>query len=117
MKATTRRLPHFLRRLIAAQVLGIYAAATLIPTTVYAAPVAPPASLSQVPQFLQFPPSPNVFITVDNSSSMAQELLPDIDQNDNVTPQRMFPMPLRSPYAPTGDGLPELNLVSQALRF
>lgn len=119
MRANSRRLPRFFRRLLAAQVLGIYAAATLVPTSVRAAPtpIPPPASLAQVPQFLQFPPAPNVFITVDNSGSMAQEVLPDNDPNDRITPERMFPMPLRSPYAPTGDGQPDTNLVNQALRF
>src|SRR5262245_49805684 len=98
MKSKTDRLPHFLRRLAAAHVLGIYAAATLVPTTVLGAPIVPPASLVQVPLFMQAPPPPNVFITVDNSSSMGQELLPDADQGDTTTPQRMFPAPLRTPY-------------------
>jgi type IV pilus assembly protein PilY1 len=106
MKPTTDRLPHLLRRLIVAQVLGIFAAATLAPTMVRAAAIAPPASLAQVPQFLQFPPPPNVFITVDNSGSMAAEVLPD----DSTVPQRMFPMTLRSPFQATGDGQPSNNL-------
>lgn len=117
MKSSRDRLPHALRRLIAAQVLGIYAAATLVPTAVLAAPIAPPASLAQVPQFLQFPPAPNVFITVDNSGSMTAEILPDPPAGDNTTPQRMFPMPLRSPYAVAGDGQPDTNLTGNNLRF
>jgi type IV pilus assembly protein PilY1 len=117
MKSKTGRLPHFLRRLAAAQVLGIYAAATLVPTTVRAAPVLPPASLVQVPLYLQSPPPPNVFITVDNSGSMVQELLPDADPNDTSTPQRMFPIPLRAPYASGGDGQPDNNLTSNAMKF
>jgi type IV pilus assembly protein PilY1 len=119
MRPNTPHLPGFLRRLVAAQVLGIYAAATLVPSSVFAAatPIPPPASLAQVPQFLQFPPAPNVFITVDNSGSMAQELLPDHGNGDNVTPERMFPMPLRTPYDVSGDGIPVTNLTAQDLRF
>jgi type IV pilus assembly protein PilY1 len=101
-----RKLTRVVRRLVCAQVLGIHAAATLVPAGVLAAPIAPPASLAQVPQFLQFPPPPNVFITVDNSGSMTAEVLPD----EVGVPQRMFPMPLRNPYAATGDGTPDDNL-------
>jgi len=113
MKPTTPRLPRILRRLVAAQVLGIFAAASLVPAPVGATPIAPPASLAQVPQFLQSPPSPNVFITVDNSGSMTAEVLPD---NDNV-PQRHFPEPLQNPYASTGNGGPTTNLIGNGLRF
>lgn len=104
-------LPFSLRRLAAVQVLGIFVAATLVPGFVRAAPIAPPASLAQVPQFIQFPPAPNVFITLDNSGSMAAEVLPD-----SSGPQRNFPMPLRSPYDSTGDGLPDTN-VTGGLQF
>lgn len=65
------------RRLIAAQVLGVYLAATLLPSSVYAAPTTPPASLAQVPQFLPMPLSPNLVITLDDSGSMRWAYMPD----------------------------------------
>jgi type IV pilus assembly protein PilY1 len=101
-----------MRRLVAAQVLGVFAAATLVPPSVRAAPTPLPTTLAQVPQFLQSPPPPNVFITVDNSGSMEAEILPD----DNTVPQRMFPMPLRTPYRTSGDGQPDTNLTGN-MRF
>jgi type IV pilus assembly protein PilY1 len=116
MKSHKDRRPGFLQRLVASQVLlGICAAATLAPAMVRAAPIAPPASLVQVPLFLQGPPAPNVFITLDNSGSMAEEVLPDPD--DSTGFQRLFPITLRSPYESSGDGQPTTNLSGGNLRF
>jgi type IV pilus assembly protein PilY1 len=96
-----------LRRLIVAQVLGVYVAATMLPFSAYAAPTVPPASLAQVPQFLQFPPAPNVFITLDNSGSMALEYLP---LGDDQNRPRLFPHPFGKPYNASGDGDPSLTI-------
>ncbi|MCS7100630.1 MAG: hypothetical protein NZL99_02925, partial [Burkholderiaceae bacterium] len=65
-----------MRRLIAAQVLGIYIATALMPSA-YAAPTEPPPSLAQVPQFLPSPLAPNLVITLDDSGSMQWAYMPD----------------------------------------
>ncbi|HTT09564.1 MAG TPA: PilC/PilY family type IV pilus protein [Burkholderiaceae bacterium] len=115
MRSNPRRLSHVLRGLLAAQALGIFAVTALAPTTVRAAPITPPASLAQTPLFVQSPPAPNVFITIDNSGSMVEEVLPD--PTDGTLPTRMFPITLRSPYNSTGDGQPTTNLTGTALKF
>ncbi|MCX8116056.1 MAG: hypothetical protein N3D71_13450, partial [Burkholderiaceae bacterium] len=96
-----------MRRLLCGQVLGIYLAMSWAPAA-FAAPTTPPASLAQEPQFLQRQPDPNVFVTVDNSGSMLADFLPDAPGFPIV--DRLFPVPLTSPYASTGDGSPNTNL-------
>lgn len=76
MTEIARPIPHAARRLLCAQVLGIYLAMSWAPAA-FAAPTTPPASLAQEPQFLQRQPDPNVFVTLDNSGSMLAEYLPD----------------------------------------
>jgi type IV pilus assembly protein PilY1 len=103
MTKIERPIPHAARRLLCAQVLGIYLAMYWAPAAL-AAPTTPPASLAQVPEFLQQQPDPNVFVTVDNSGSMNAEFLPDSPGFPIAT--RMFPTPLSSPFAASGDGSP-----------
>ncbi|MCS6944636.1 MAG: PilC/PilY family type IV pilus protein [Sutterellaceae bacterium] len=64
------------RRLLAAQVLGVYIAVTVAPPA-YAVPTDPPPSLAQVPQFLPSPLAPNLLITLDDSGSMQWAYMPD----------------------------------------
>jgi type IV pilus assembly protein PilY1 len=108
MRSNADRLPHWLRVLVLAQVIAIYLAAMFAPVVASAAAVTPPASLAQVPQFLQFPPAPNVFITIDNSGSMVAEILPD----DDTVPQRMFPEKVRAPYDSGGNAGATNNLTN-----
>jgi type IV pilus assembly protein PilY1 len=98
MKETARSIPHAARRLLCAQVLGIHLAMSWAPA-VFAAPTTPPATLAQVPQFLQLPPAPNVFVTLDNSGSMALEYLPAGDDDNRP---RLFPHPITTPYSASG---------------
>lgn len=99
------RLPRSLRRLAAWQLgalsLLLSSALVLAPSAARAAALPPPASLAQVPQFMQSPPAPNVFITVDNSGSMLSEILPDPPAG---TPPRMFPINALTPYDTSGNG-------------
>jgi len=107
MRQSERPIPNAVRRLLCGQVLGIYLAMSWAPAA-FAAPTTPPASLAQEPQFLQRQPDPNVFVTVDNSGSMLADFLPDAPGFPIV--DRLFPVPLGSPYASTGDGSPNTNL-------
>ncbi len=109
MKETIRPIPHAARRLLCAQVLGVYLATCWAPAA-FAAPTTPPASLAQEPQFLQRQPDPNVFVTVDNSGSMNAEFLPDSPGFPIAT--RLFPTPLSSPFAASGNGSPTLSGLS-----
>lgn len=77
MTAKNAPMSRPLRRLLAAQVLGVYLAATMVPSPGFAAPTVPPASLAQVPQFLPTPPAPNLVVTLDDSGSMTQAFAPD----------------------------------------
>jgi len=80
MTKIERPIPHAARRLLCAQVLGIYLAMSWAPAAL-AAPTTPPASLAQVPQFLPTPPAPNIVVTLDDSGSMTQAFVPDgLDQ-------------------------------------
>lgn len=85
MNSTQARPFRPLRRLIAAQALGIYAAATLLPPAALAAPTTPPPSLAQVPQFLPTPLSPNLVITLDDSGSMRWAYMPDDMCSEDAT--------------------------------
>lgn len=107
MTEIARPIPHAARRLLCAQVLGIYLAMSWAPAA-FAAPTTPPASLAQEPQFLQRQPDPNVFVTIDNSGSMLAEYLPD-SPGFSIT-DRLFPIPLSSPYQAVGDGGPNTDL-------
>ncbi|MCS6922688.1 MAG: hypothetical protein NZM07_12375, partial [Elioraea sp.] len=72
------------RRLVAAQMLGIYIATTLVPSAA-AAPTDPPPSLAQVPQFLPSPLAPNLVITLDDSGSMQWAYMPDSMCSEQAT--------------------------------
>lgn len=76
MRQSARPIPSALRRLLCAQVLGIYLATSWAPAA-FAAPTIPPASLAQEPQSLPKPPAPNVVVTLDDSGSMVQAHVPD----------------------------------------
>lgn len=84
MTPSAQSTPHAARRLLCAQVLGIYVAILWAPAA-FAAPTTPPASLAQEPQFLPKPPAPNVVVTLDDSGSMAQAHVPDELGNSHAT--------------------------------
>lgn len=96
-----------LGRLVVAHSLGFCFGMAWVPSA-FGAPTTPPASLAQEPQYLQRQPDPNVFVTVDNSGSMTAEYLPD--SPGFPIADRLFPVPLTSPFAATGDGGPNTSL-------